>query len=278
MAYTMDIRTAIANQNSWINGFAKAKKTLRDPDASLEEERKAWREMKDCLVSLVPYMGDVEYDLVRDEDGVAVRDGGAVITDYDRIVSCKMGFVQMACKAAQENRGDEDERQNFYEKRFETFNEMRCKEAYKRAVSYSMSPNTFFSEYGWVVITGETKSGKTHLAYGIANRLAEVGIPTMFGTLEQHLESIDEEIFGRRPETYLIKMLTTPMLVIDALGEMPLTNDAGMLLENVTKRRHDYRLPTVITTRMSLDELYGFVGRDIAERIHNRAAEINTRR
>ncbi len=112
---------------------------------------------------------------------------------------------------------------------------------------------------GWLVLTGEPGSGKTHLAAAIAHECKQHGYRTLFVTASDLIDHIKvkfspgsmvaydkraEEI--RRAEVLILDNLTIdrslPVWVRDKLFDLLLY-------------RFDYDLPTVITTFQPLDEM-----------------------
>jgi DNA replication protein DnaC len=116
------------------------------------------------------------------------------------------------------------------------------------------------SPQGWLIITGEYGCGKTHLAAAIANAQIEAGNKVLFVTapdLLDHLRNAfrptdgDEEGYDTRFD----EVRNTPLLILDDLGIESPTPWAVEKLYQVLNHRYNARLPTVITTNHSLDDL-----------------------
>jgi DNA replication protein DnaC len=113
---------------------------------------------------------------------------------------------------------------------------------------------------GWLIITGGYGCGKTHLAAAIANAQIEAGNKVLFVTapdLLDHLRSAfgptggDEESYDTRFD----EVRNTPLLILDDLGIESPTAWAVEKLYQILNYRYTARLPTVITTNRSLDDL-----------------------
>jgi DNA replication protein DnaC len=120
------------------------------------------------------------------------------------------------------------------------------------AVRFAESPE------GFLVLLGESGTGKTHLAAAVANQLVEQGVPVFFTVvpdLMDHLRAAysptSEVPYDRLFET----VRTAPVLVLDALGAQSGTSWADEKLFQVLNHRHTAQLPTVITSSIALEAL-----------------------
>lgn len=157
---------------------------------------------------------------------------------------------------------------NLGDKTFETFNpeglgntlpavhRSNLRRAYERAVAYADNPD------GWLMIVGGYGSGKTHLAAAIANTQVAAGHKVLFVTapdLLDHLRSgfgsPDDEDGGGGYSARFEEVRDIPLLVLDDLGIESPTPWATEKLYQVLNHRYNARLPTVITTNHSLEEL-----------------------
>ena len=117
-------------------------------------------------------------------------------------------------------------------------------DAYEAAQSFAQKPR------GWLVITGDYASGKTHLAAAIANHRAELGAPPLFimtpDLLDELRKTFDDKSlvsFGHRFD----ELRTTPFLVLDDLATHSLTPWSREKLFQIINYRNLAELPTVIT-------------------------------
>lgn len=126
--------------------------------------------------------------------------------------------------------------------------------AFNAAASYAEEPQ------GWLVLTGHSGAGKTHLAAAIANRVMERGRPVFFVFVPDLLDHLRSTYTPTSEITYdqlFEQVRTAQLLVLDDLGGHSSTPWAQEKLYQVLNYRHLSQLPTVITIAVppeSLDE------------------------
>lgn len=117
---------------------------------------------------------------------------------------------------------------------------------------------------GWLVLQGDYGCGKTHLAAAIANFAVSMGVPTLFITAPDLLDSLrfaynsPEATFESRFE----EIRSAPLLVLDDFGTQHATGWATEKIFQVLNYRYINRLPLVVTTNLDT--------RDFDERIRSR--------
>lgn len=130
-----------------------------------------------------------------------------------------------------------------------------------RSLGTARNAAQYFAQHldGWLLLLGSYGVGKTHLAAAIANFTVGLGVPTLFltvpdlldwlrysyGSEEMNFESRFEEIRNMR------------LLVLDDLGTQNATAWAEEKLYQIFNYRYVNRLPTVVTTNQTLDEIEG---------------------
>ena len=120
--------------------------------------------------------------------------------------------------------------------------------AYNHARQFAQSLN------GWLFIQGPYGCGKTHLAAAIANFAVGLGVPTLFLTIPDLLDSLrfawedPEATFEQRFE----EIRRAPLLVLDDFGTQNATAWAQEKLFQILNHRYINRLPTVVTTNLDL--------------------------
>jgi DNA replication protein DnaC len=128
-------------------------------------------------------------------------------------------------------------------------------QAFRLAMDYAKSPE------GWLVLQGATGSGKTHLAAAIVNYRYQAGQPALFVVVPEFLDHLRSTFSPESKVSYdqlFERVKTTPLLVFDDFGEQASTPWAQE--KQVINYRYNAQLPTVITTRRSLDEIDDPVG------------------
>lgn len=128
----------------------------------------------------------------------------------------------------------------------------RVENAYRQALAFAESPD------GWLLLMGPHASGKTHLAAAIANYRRGRGDGPRFVVVPDLLDYLRRGFSADEPRTShetFDEMKTAPLLILDDLDtqtNIPWVRDRLFQLLNF---RHTSRLPTVITTALSLDQL-----------------------
>jgi len=126
-------------------------------------------------------------------------------------------------------------------------------QAYNHARQFAQSLN------GWLLIQGGYGSGKTHLAAAIANFAVSVGVPTLFITVPDLLDTLrfaysDPEVtFEERFE----EIRRAPLLVLDDFGTHNATAWAQEKLFQILNYRYINRLSLVVTTNLPMDDIEG---------------------
>ncbi len=118
------------------------------------------------------------------------------------------------------------------------------REALDAARDYAHEPR------GWLVITGEFASGKTHLAAAIANERAKLGDPPLFVIVPDLLDHLRATFAPSSPTTFdrrFDEIRTTPLLILDDLGTQSMTPWVREKLYQLFNYRYTAELPTVIT-------------------------------
>ena len=111
---------------------------------------------------------------------------------------------------------------------------------------------------GWLVLTGPTSSGKTHLASAIANRCIEKGRTLFFTHVSDLLDHLRATFSPDSPVNYddiFQQVRDVPILVLDDLGSQSSTPWAQEKLFQVINHRFNAELPTIITLRGNLSHL-----------------------
>jgi DNA replication protein DnaC len=123
--------------------------------------------------------------------------------------------------------------------------------AFNQARQYAASLN------GWLLLQGGFGCGKTHLAAAIANYVVGVGVPTLFLTVPDLLDTLrfsydsEESTFEQRFD----EVRNAPLLVLDDFGTQNATGWAQEKLFQIVNYRYINKLPLVVTTNLDLDEI-----------------------
>jgi DNA replication protein DnaC len=155
---------------------------------------------------------------------------------------------------------------------FETFNPRGHKGlAEMQANSLQMASNQakHYAETleGWLFLQGGSGCGKTHLAAAAANYAVSMGVPTLFLTVPDLLDTLrfaydsEDTTFEERFD----EIRNARLLVLDDFGTQNATGWAQEKLFQITNYRYINKLPTIFTTNLVLD--------DIETRLRSRLAD-----
>lgn len=111
---------------------------------------------------------------------------------------------------------------------------------------------------GWLVLSGEYGSGKTHLAAAIANYREEQGDNALFIVVPDLLDHLRATFNPSSPVSYdrrFDEIRNAALLVLDDLGTESATPWAKEKLFQIVNFRYAARLPTVFTTSQTIDEI-----------------------
>jgi DNA replication protein DnaC len=123
--------------------------------------------------------------------------------------------------------------------------------AYNQAHHYAQSLN------GWLLLQGGYGCGKTHLAAAIANFAVGMGVPTLFLTVPDLLDTLrfsyasEDTTFEQRFD----EIRNSSLLVLDDFGTQNATPWAQEKLFQIVNYRYINKLPLVVTTNLLLDEI-----------------------
>lgn len=134
---------------------------------------------------------------------------------------------------------------------------MTAQERENLRVAFEASEEFARAPKSWLLLEGGYGCGKTHLAAAIANFAVNNGMPTLFITVPDLLDSLrfsyddPETTFERRFE----EIRNAGLLILDDFGTQNATPWAQEKLFQIINYRYINKLPTVITTNLMLDEI-----------------------
>jgi len=112
---------------------------------------------------------------------------------------------------------------------------------------------------GWLLLQGRYGCGKTHLAAAIANFAVSLGVPTLFITVPDLLDTLrfayqaPDVTFEERFE----EIRRAALLILDDFGTQNATPWAQEKLFQILNYRYINRLPLVVTTNLLLGDIEG---------------------
>lgn len=111
---------------------------------------------------------------------------------------------------------------------------------------------------GWLVLTGPSGAGKTHLAAAITNFTMTKGHPARFVVVPElldHLRATFSPGADVRYDDLFDQVIAAPLLVLDDLGGHSPSPWAEDKLDQILTHRYDKRMPTVITSSLAPEEM-----------------------
>ncbi|MFC1860198.1 ATP-binding protein [Chloroflexota bacterium] len=137
-------------------------------------------------------------------------------------------------------------------------------QAFRLAFDFAKSPE------GWLVFMGVTGCGKTHLASAIANYRYQANQPALFIVVPEFLDHLRSTFSPESKVSYdefFDQVRNAPLLIMDDFGEQSTTPWAREKLYQVINYRYNARLPAVITTRYSLQEILEEIEGSVSSRL-----------
>lgn len=130
-----------------------------------------------------------------------------------------------------------------------------------------------------LMLVGQVGSGKTFLAAAICNELIDAEMEVMFMVVPDFLDEL-RAWFSKSNKGFKENMAETlekeppmekarrvPLLVLDDLGAHNYTDWTRNTIYSLLNYRMNYRLPLIITTNLSLQELDNYLGERTTSRI-----------
>jgi DNA replication protein DnaC len=105
-----------------------------------------------------------------------------------------------------------------------------------------------------LLLMGGYGTGKTFYASAIANGVRNLGDYVLIGTLNKLIHEMNDD-YGSYKNEWEEKIKTYPLMVIDDLGVERDTDYSYEQIENVIDLRYRSKLPLIVTTNISKDDL-----------------------
>lgn len=199
------------------------------------------------------------------------------LDDSGNVTYQNIGLIGKLARQAQELSETSNLGQRFLGRTFSNFDKHRDENAFNTCVSYAGSDRLFTAERNSLVLLGGVGTGKTHLAASIVNLLLDKGIPVLFGTYIEHLEKLRQEFNTNGERTYLARMKSVPLLVLDDVGKEKQSDWTRQVMFDVINHRYEHMAPLVITTNLGKRELESYMGAATYSRLCEMSGMIETK-
>jgi DNA replication protein DnaC len=103
-----------------------------------------------------------------------------------------------------------------------------------------------------LLLYGNVGTGKSYCACAIANALCEMEVPVKYVNLAEVLNELQT---AQNRNDYIQRLVTYKLLIIDDFGVQRQTEYAAEQIFNLIDRRNRKRLPLIVTTNLTLDEI-----------------------
>jgi len=136
--------------------------------------------------------------------------------------------------------------------RLESDEKQSLQKAFNAATQFSEEPS------GWLVLLGGYGSGKTHLAAAIGNYRKAMGEEPIFVVVPDLLDHLRATFSPQSSVSYdrrFDEVRSARLLILDDLGTQSATPWAREKLYQLLNYRYNAKLPTVITSAQSLDDM-----------------------
>lgn len=137
---------------------------------------------------------------------------------------------------------------------------MALQQALLTARGYAADPD------GWLFLCGNYGSGKSHLAAGIFNELAQNEPSAIAGAVADLLIDLRKRMQSRQTDKRLVELMEAKILLLDDLTEAHLGDDwSSRTIADILSARYDAQRPTLITSNLPLSAIGGRIGSRLAE-------------
>lgn len=176
-----------------------------------------------------------------------------------QVCSCRQGQIDRRMHTRLFSMSNLDELKHLTFENFKPRGRVGLRAAQAESLEQTCNQARIFAETrkGWLLLSGSYGCGKTHLAAAIANFSVGVGIPTLFLTVPDLLDTLrfsyddPDSTF----ESRFNEIKNAPLLVMDDFGTQNATEWAQEKLFQILNYRYVNKLPLVVTTNLMIKEM-----------------------
>ncbi len=126
---------------------------------------------------------------------------------------------------------------------------------------------TFSTQSDMMFFFGGTGLGKTLLSSAIAKRVLERGFSVAYDSLSNFLRKIEQEHYGRSEGDTVEMLLSADLVILDDMGSEFRSGFNDAQIYDIINSRINYRLPTIVSTNLSHNELNARYNERIVSRL-----------
>ena len=145
------------------------------------------------------------------------------------------------------------------------------------ATRYANDFDDVFKTGRSALFLGQPGTGKTHLAAGIGLQIMERGYSVHFTTVMRAIRRVKDtwSRFSVETQTEAINSLVYPsLLTLDEVGVQFGSETEKLILFDVLNERYEGRLPTLLLSNHTLQEVKAFLGERIFDRLREDGGEV----
>ena len=143
------------------------------------------------------------------------------------------------------------------------------KKAFNICSAYAEGFEDRYKQGGGLVMCGRPGTGKTHLSCAIANYVIETfAMQAVYMTVIEALRKVKDTYGTAQSEQVVIDGFCKPkLLILDEVGVQFGTDTEKMILFEIMDNRYKEMKPTILISNLSFDELHGYVGDRVMDRM-----------
>jgi len=122
-----------------------------------------------------------------------------------------------------------------------------------------------------LILYGNTGTGKTHLACGVANGVIDLGSTALYVTAYDLVRAVKSswQRGAEKTETEIIKSFLSPdLLIVDEVGVQFGSDAEKLVLFDVINKRYADMRPMILISNLRLDDIEGYLGSRVVDRFY----------
>jgi DNA replication protein DnaC len=130
----------------------------------------------------------------------------------------------------------------------------------RRAQLHQLASLDFIARAENLVFIGPPGVGKTGLASALLLRALQAGYRGLFVKAQELFDEMYQSLADRSSRRLLDRLTRIELLLIDEMGYLNLRPEQSNIFFKLMEERYSRRVSTIVTTNLSYDDWYGFLG------------------